>query len=78
MNCTKRIFVTTTLLIFLLTGWLPWEKPASAMPRIQKSILPNRLTLLVGEDHSLPFVTVHLVLNAGSWRTPEVKKASPI
>ena len=53
MNCTKRIFVTTTLLIFLLTGWLPWEKPASAMPRIQKKH-PSQPSHPPGRRRSFP------------------------
>jgi len=41
-----------------------------AMPPIQRTILPNRLVLLAGEEHSLPFVTLQLLIDSGSRRDP--------
>ena len=50
-------FVIITLLT--LTLWLP-EGTLLAMPPVQRTVLPNRLVLLVCEEHSLPFVTLNL------------------
>jgi zinc protease len=43
---------------------------ALALPIIQRTILHNGLTLLVSEEHSLPFVTIMLVIKAGSKDDP--------
>ena len=40
------------------------------MPPVQRMVLSNRLVLLTGEDHSLPFVTLQLLIDSGSWRDP--------
>ena len=41
-----------------------------AMPPVQRMVLSNRLILLTGEDHSLPFVTLQLLIDSGSRRDP--------
>jgi zinc protease len=41
-----------------------------AMPPVQRSVLPNQLTLLVCEENSLPFVTIQLLIDAGSRGDP--------
>ncbi|MBP1726401.1 MAG: peptidase domain protein, partial [Deltaproteobacteria bacterium] len=41
-----------------------------AMPPVQRTVLPNGLVLLVSEEHSLPVVTLKLLLDAGSRRDP--------
>jgi len=42
-----------------------------AMPPVQRMVLPNHLVLLASEDHSLPFVTLQLLIDSGSWRDPQ-------
>ncbi len=42
-----------------------------AMPPVQRTVLPNHLVLLASEDHSLPFVTLQLLIDSGSWRDPQ-------
>ncbi len=44
--------------------------PAQAMPPVQRLVLPNQLVLLTSEDHSLPFVTLQLLVDSGSRRDP--------
>jgi zinc protease len=69
---TLRISKLKYLIIFLflmLCISLPGES-LHAMPPIQRAVLPNRLTLLVSEEHSLPFVTFQLLIGSGSWRDP--------
>lgn len=41
-----------------------------AMPPVERSVLSNKLTVLVFEDHSIPAVTLELLVSAGSWRDP--------
>jgi zinc protease len=45
-----------------------------AMPPVQRTVLPNGLVLLVSEEHSLPVVTLKLLLDAGSRRDPAGKE----
>jgi zinc protease len=40
------------------------------MPPVQRMVLPNHLVLLTSEDHSLPFLTLQLLIDSGSWRDP--------
>ena len=60
-------FVIITLLT--LTLCLP-EGTLLAMPPVQRTVLPNRLVLLVCEEHSLPFVTLQLLIDSGSRKDP--------
>ncbi len=43
---------------------------AHAIPPVQRTVLPNQLVLLTSEDHSLPFVTLQVLVDSGSWRDP--------
>ena len=45
-----------------------------AMPKAQKIDLPNHLRVLVFEEHSIPAVTLQLLVGAGSWRDPQDQK----
>ena len=45
-----------------------------AMPKAQRIDLPNHLRVLVFEEHSIPAVTLQLLVGAGSWRDPQDKK----
>jgi zinc protease len=57
-----------TLFIFSWLTVLP--DPVRARPPVQRSVLPNGLILLTSEDHSLPTVTLQLLINSGSRRDP--------
>lgn len=75
----KRIFravsssFSLVFLCLLLWLFLPVD-PLLAMPPVQKSTLSNRLVLLLSEEHSLPFVTIQLLIDAGSRRDPQGKE----
>jgi zinc protease len=43
---------------------------AHAIAPVERIVLPNGLVVLVSEEHSLPFVTMDLIVDAGSWRDP--------
>ncbi len=47
-----------------------WPGDASALPPVRRSVLQNGVILLVSEDHSLPFVTVQLLIRSGSKDDP--------
>ncbi|HMK49252.1 MAG TPA: insulinase family protein [Thermodesulfovibrionales bacterium] len=59
-------------LLFTLLFVLPWhlEGNALAIPAVQKTVLPNQLVVLHAEDHSLPFVTLELLINGGARSDP--------
>ncbi len=42
----------------------------SALPPVQRMVLPNNLVLLLSEEHSLPFVTIQLLVDSGSRKDP--------
>ncbi len=71
MRLRNQIFVLTGLLIISL---FLFERKLFAMPPVQKTVLSNRLVLLHSEDHSLPFVTLQLLIDAGSGRDPSGKE----
>jgi zinc protease len=61
--------LTLLLALALFFVWFH-EKELYAMPVIQRTVLPNGLVILHAEDHSLPFVTMRLLVAAGSRRDP--------
>ena len=63
-------------IVFMLVLIAPLLKTdfCMAMPKAQRIDLPNRLKLLVFEEHSIPVVTLQLLVGAGSWRDPQDKK----
>jgi zinc protease len=64
-----RLFVLSAVLGGWILGVGLTDAPA-ARPAVQREQLPNKLVLLLSEDHSLPFVTIQLLLDAGSRRDP--------
>ena len=44
------------------------------MPKVDRIELPNHLKILVFEEHSIPAVTMELLVSAGSWRDPAETK----
>jgi zinc protease len=66
-NLRSPVFL---LFIFLILISYRTEDYLYAMPPVQKMSLPNRTVILHSEDHSLPFVTLQLLINAGSRKDP--------
>jgi len=64
--------------LYILLFFLFWTSQSGlavyAMPPVQKIVLPNQLVLLVSEEHSLPMVTIQLLINSGSWQDPVGKE----
>jgi len=69
----RRILKSKSLLL-ILTFSLLWMGLLGtnlyAMPPVQRTLLPNGLVLLVSEEHSLPFVTLQLLIDSGSRKDP--------
>jgi zinc protease len=62
-----RILKKPFIHIFFFLIWLALsEGLLYAMPPVQRTVLPNRLVLLVCKEHSLPFVTFQLLIDSGS------------
>lgn len=59
---------STSLIFIILLLAIP--AAALAIPPIERTVLPNGLTLVVCEDHSLPSVTMQFLVEAGSRRDP--------
>jgi zinc protease len=67
-----KIF-NNSLLLFFFFGLLILildEQDLYAMPPVQKTVLPSRMVILHSEDHSLPFVTLQLLIDGGSRKDP--------
>jgi len=64
----KLSYLIVLLLLMLCIG-LP-DGGLQAMPSVQRTVLSNRLVLLVSEEHSLPFVTIQLLIGSGSSKDP--------
>lgn len=62
----RKYGISVIIVILLLA--VPAAAPA--IPPIERTVLPNGLTLIVCEDHSLPSVTMQFLVEAGSRRDP--------
>jgi len=64
--------VTIIALMLMLSYLLPGLQASlvQAMPPVQRNVLPNGLVLLISREHSLPLVTLQLLIDAGSRRDP--------
>ena len=58
------------LFTFFLMWLLVQPETALALPPVQRMVLPNKLVLLLSEEHSLPFVTIQLLVDSGSRKDP--------
>jgi len=71
MRKSRPFFIVLLVLtVFLLSP----EPLLQAMPPVQRVVLTNQLVLLVGEDHSLPFVTLQFLTDSGARRDPPGKE----
>jgi zinc protease len=62
------------ILLFFLFWTSQSERAVHAMPSVQKIALPNQLVLLVSEEHSLPMVTIQILIHSGSRQDPVGKE----
>jgi zinc protease len=66
-------FVSLSSALSLLLLLLLWPIGLKAMAPVQRTVLPNGFVILQVEDHSLPFVTMQLLVDGGSCRDPSGK-----
>jgi zinc protease len=64
----NRFFLTAFILGLNITVFI--HDSAHAMPPVQRIVASNGLVVLLSENHSLPFVTFQLVIDAGARRDP--------
>jgi len=65
---------TCAVLVIFLIFFVAQTGTLYALPRIERTVLPNKLVLLVAEEHSLPFVTLQLLVDSGSRKDPAGKE----
>jgi zinc protease len=70
MPNTARLSHILSLCMSVLLGLGILQSAPLAMAPVQRTVLLNQLVLLVSEEHSLPLVTLQLLVDAGSWRDP--------
>lgn len=70
MNRNKTCTFFVLILILILLD----KSCCLAMPKVERIELSNHLKLLVFEDHTIPVVTLQLIVSAGSWRDPQGTK----
>ena len=66
-----RLIVSALL---VLPFWIWLSFPAAARPPVHRMSLPNKMVLLLSEEHSLPFVTIQVVIDGGSRQDPKTKE----
>jgi zinc protease len=75
MSMKNRSITKVLVTIFALgIGLCLQGHPGYGMPPVKRSVLANGLVLLVSEEHSLPLVTIELLIDAGSRRDPAGKE----
>ena len=72
----KKRNISFSLLIFTfsLFGLILLEGSSPAMSPVQRMVLPNKIVLLFSEEHSLPFITIQLLVDSGSRKDPAGKE----
>ncbi len=71
---TRTIIKVSLMIIVLFIAFAVQGNISCAMPPVERSVLANGLVLLVSEEHSLPLVTIQLLIDAGSRRDPAGKE----
>ena len=66
----RRASIILLLMLTLSLLPVPNRGILLAMPQVQRMVLPNGLVLLMSEDHSLPLITLRLLVDSGSRRDP--------
>jgi zinc protease len=62
----------TLLLILLLSCvWPPHEAFSATEPKVDRQVLPNGLVVMASQEHTLPFVTLRFLSDAGARHDPE-------
>ena len=63
-----------SIFFLVYTFWIGSIGPVTAMTPIKRISLPNKMVVLLSEEHSLPFVTLQLIIDGGSRQDPRGKE----
>jgi zinc protease len=66
----NKILFFVLIFAFSLVGEKLHPEKLWAMPPVQRMVLPNGLVILFSEEHSLPFVSLQLLVKAGAYKDP--------
>ncbi len=72
-----KTLTVTKVLVTTIVLWIAFGlqgHTSYGIPPVKRSVLANGLVLLVSEEHSLPLVTIELLIEAGSRRDPAGKE----
>jgi zinc protease len=69
-----KISFSPLIFTFSLLGLVLMAGSSPAMPPVQRMVLPNKIVLLISEEHSLPFITLQLLVDSGSRKDPSGKE----
>ncbi|MBP8984139.1 MAG: insulinase family protein [Syntrophobacterales bacterium] len=64
----------TGLTVTFIAASITVAAPAYAFPPVERFVLPNKLKVIVAEEHSLPFATLQLLVDSGSRKDPPGKE----
>ena len=70
-TATARRAGKLVISILLFAAGFGYGKVNAATPNVQRSVLDNQMVVLFSEQHQLPFITINLLFDAGSWRDPQ-------
>lgn len=59
------------LLLAILLIAAGYDRVYAATPKVERMVLDNQMVVLFSEQHQLPFITINLLFDAGSWRDPQ-------
>jgi zinc protease len=68
-RCSRVVVLFVVIIILSVAAYSPGRAQGSTS-RVQRFVLPNGLVILLAEDHSLPFVSMRLLVDAGSRSDP--------
>jgi zinc protease len=70
MRTARKVYVLAVVFLAAVFFFNATCGISAALPKVEKTVVENRLTVLLSEDHSLPFVTIQLLVDAGSRKDP--------
>ncbi|MFN2355799.1 MAG: M16 family metallopeptidase [Desulfopila sp.] len=71
MTKTVRYVCKLLLSILLIAIAFGCGTVNAATPKVERMVLDNQMVVLFSEQHQLPFITINLLFDAGSWRDPQ-------
>jgi zinc protease len=70
----NRLRRLISIFFWVCIFWIWSIQPATAMTPIKRISLPNKMVVLFSEEHSLPFLTLQLIIDGGARLDPKDKE----